>query len=324
MRAHPRLSIRNRFLHSISACCGQEKGPFHSIYPFSSAARQITGILEKYYICGLMLRLRSYVSLVLIVLVAVSCSRYRKIEKNPDWRVRYEGALHYYNKKDYFKAASLFEQILPIVRGLPEGEKVQFSLAYCQYHSKMYILASEQFKTFYETYGRSPQAEEARYMHAYSLFEHSPNHNLDQSSSEQAMAAMQQFLNRYPDSKFVDQSVEAIESMQKKLELKGFENAKQYFKMRSYKAAIVALENFQENYPDSDYLEQAQYLIVVSQYNLAEQSIISRQEERYKNVVELYKELVDKYPQSEYLREAERIYTESMQKLTKFKTNTNS
>jgi outer membrane protein assembly factor BamD len=161
-------------------------------------------------------------------------------------------------------------------------------------------------------------------MYAYSLYTASPNSNLDQNNSIQAMAAMQQFLNRYPQSKFKDQALEAINVTQEKLEKKGFENARQYHKMRSYKAAIVSLENFKKNFPDSKYIEDAQYFIIVSQFQLAEQSIYSKQEERYKAVVESYKELIDKYPNSGFLRDAERLYSESMQKLTQFKSTNNN
>lgn len=254
-------------------------------------------------------------SLAMILLVGGSCSKFRKLEKSLDWRVKYEAGLNYYNKKDYYKASSLFEQILPIVRGLPEGEKVQFYMAYCQYYDKLYLLSSEQFKTFYETYGRSSLAEEARFMYAYSLYKSSPAANLDQSNSIEAMVTMQEFLNRYPSSKFKDQAIEVIYTTQEKLEKKGFENAKQYYKMRSYKAAIVSLNNFKDNFPDSEYLEQTYYLVVVSEYKLAEQSIYTKQQARYKEVVEHYREFVDRYPQSSYLRDAEKMYSTSLLKL---------
>ncbi|HOX83606.1 MAG TPA: outer membrane protein assembly factor BamD [Chryseolinea sp.] len=252
---------------------------------------------------------------IAILLTGASCSKFRKIEKSLDWRVKYEAGLNYYNKKDYYKAASLFEQILPIVRGLPEGEKVQFYMAYCQYYDKLYLLSSEQFRTFYETYGRSSLAEEGRFMYAYSLYKSSPSSNLDQSNSIEAMIAMQEFLNRYPNSKFYDQSVEVITSTQEKLEKKGFDNAYQYYKMRSYKAAIVSLNNFKDNFPDSQHLEESYYLVVVSEYKLAEQSFAFKQQERYKSVVEHYKEFVDKFPKSEYLRDAEKMYSNSLLKL---------
>lgn len=235
--------------------------------------------------------------------------------------MKYDAALKYYASKEYYKASVLFEQIIPIVRGLPEGEKVQFNLANCQYYDKLYLLASEQFKTFYETYGRSTLAEEARYMYAYSLYKSSPAANLDQSSSVNSMAAMQAFLNRYPESQFKDKAVEVILETQVKLEKKGFDNAYQYYKMRSYKAAIVALRNFIDNFPDSKYLERSYYLVIASEYKLAEQSIYSKQLDRYKEVVEHYKTFVDKYPNSSYLSDAEKMYASSLEKVNRSKIN---
>lgn len=256
---------------------------------------------------------------IFLLLVAASCSKFRKIEKNPDWRVKYEAAMNYYSSENYYKASILFEQILPVVRGLPEGEKVQFYLAYCQYHDKMYLLASEQFRTFYEMYGRSSLAEEARFMYAYSLYEISPKYNLDQTNSIEAMSAMQLFLNRYPNSKFADRAMEVIFNIQEKLERKGFENAKQYFKMEYYEAAVVALTNFTLNFPDSKYREEAEYLILTAQYNWAEQSIQTKQPERYRAAVEYYKEFIDTYPQSKFLQEAEKLYASSLEKINERK-----
>jgi outer membrane protein assembly factor BamD len=260
-------------------------------------------------------------TITLLLLVAVSCGKFRKIEKSQDWRVKYDAALNYYAKKDYYKSSVLFEQILPIVRGLPEGEKVQFYLAYCQFYDRLYLLSAEQFKTFYETYGRSTMAEEARYMYAYSLYSSSPHTNLDQTSSIDAMAAMQEFLNRYPNSKFREKSIESIFTMQRKLEKKGFDNAYQYYRMRQYKAAVVALNNFRNNYPDSKYREEASFLVVESEFKLAEQSIRAKQDERYKAVVEHYKEFLDNYPESKFLKDAERYYAESLGKINKSKNN---
>jgi outer membrane protein assembly factor BamD len=263
-------------------------------------------------------------SFILILLISFSCSNFRKIEKSQDWRVKYEAGLNYYNKKDYYRASVLFDQILPIVRGLPEGEKVQFYLAYCQYYDKLYLLASEQFKTFFETYGRSPLAEEARFMHAFSLFQSSPNPNLDQTSSIDAMAAMQQFINRFPNSEFRDRAVEVILSTQQKLEKKGFENARQYYRMKLYTAAVVALNNFKENFPDSKYIEEAYYLVILAEFKMAEQSVMAKQSERYRAVVDHYQEFLDRYPDSSFLKDAEKLYAESLEKVNSLKSTKNS
>jgi outer membrane protein assembly factor BamD len=263
--------------------------------------------------------------IALTATILVSCSKFRRIQKSEDWRVRYEAGLNYYAKKDYYRAALLFEDILPIVRGLPEGEKVEFYLAYCQYNEKTYLLASNQFKTFYETYGRSQLAEEAHYMYAYSLYASAPSSNLDQSEGIEAMDAMQVFLNKYPDSQFRDKAVEVITVCHNKLEEKGFENARQYLKLRSYQASIIAFENFRKNFPDSKYLEEMAYLKVLAQYRYAERSFDDLQPKRFKVVVDYYQEMVDSYPESKYIKEAEKMYSESlMRSNVKLKTNTNS
>lgn len=270
-----------------------------------------------------MRRLQAYFAVFAVLFLIASCGKFRRIEKSDDWRVKYEAALEYYAGEDYYKASVLFEQILPIVRGLPEGEKVQFYLAYCHYHDRLYLLASEQFRTFYETYGRSQLAEEARFMYAFSLYAASPGPNLDQTSSIEAMAAMQEFLNRYPNSKFTDRAMEVITTSQVKLEEKGFENARQYHKMRRYKAAIVALNNFKNNFPDSRFLDEAYFLVIESEFQLAEQSIPSKQAERYGEVIEHYREFLERFPDSMFLKDAEKYYTESLQKVHNLK-NSNS
>ena len=91
--------------------------------------------------------------------------------------------------------------------------------------------------------------------------------------------------------------------------------------MRSYKAAIVALNNFQNNFPDSKYQEEASYLVVQAEYRLAQQSIRSKQMERYRAVVEHYKEFVDRYPDSKFLKDAEKLYAESLEKINESKNN---
>jgi outer membrane protein assembly factor BamD len=259
---------------------------------------------------------------VILILLGSSCSKFRKIQKSEDWRVKYEAGLNYYNKKDYYHSALLFEEVLPIVRGLPEGEKVEFYLAYCQYYEKTYLLASNQFKTFYETYGRSQLAEEAHFMYAYSLFASAPAPNLDQREGIEAMNAMQNFLNQYPNSTFTDKAVEVIVVSQQKLEQKGYENAMQYLKLRNYQAAIISFENFRKNFPDSEYNEEVSFLKVEAQYKLAEKSFLSLQPKRYQAVIEYYQQLVDSYPASKFLKSAEKYYSDSMNKMNQFKTKT--
>lgn len=271
-----------------------------------------------------MINLRTILAVSGILMLA-NCSKFRSVERSEDWRVKYDAALSYYEKKDYYHSSILFEQIQPIVRGLPEGEKVEFYLGYCRYYEKTYLLASNQFKTFYETYGRSQLAIEARFMYAYSLYISSPDFNLDQKSSVEAMAAMQNFLNMYPSNTFQEKAVGVIANCQEKLERKGFEDVTLYLKLKQYKAAIVAMDGFRKNFPDSHYIEELLYKKIIAQHKLADQSITSKQLERYNLTLESYRELVDTYPNSTFLKQAEKLYSDSLEKANKLKPkNSNS
>ncbi len=256
------------------------------------------------------------------VAATLGCSPFRRLEKSEDWRLKYEAGQDYFKKKDYYHTAILFEQILPIVRGLPEGEKVEFYLAYCQYYQKTYLLASNQFKVFYETYGRSQLSEEAYFMYAYSLYIASPDEQLDQKSSIEAMGAMQNFLNQFPGSQFIDKANEVVNSSQQKLEKKEFENANLYFKLRYYQAAVISFNNFRKTFPDSKYLEEMGYLKISAQFKWAEKSIVAKQLERYSNAVDFYREFLDSFPNSTYLKQAEFFYTASLNQINFLKIKT--
>ena len=162
----------------------------------------------------------SYIILLFIAFYSASCSKFRKIQKSNDWELKYRAAMEYYENKEYYKASTLLEELLPIIRGRPEAEKAQFYFAYSYYYQKQYLLSAHYFQTFFELYSRSEYAQEAFFMYAYSLYLDSPNYNLDQSNTIEAIQAIQTFLNKYPRSKYREQANLLIDEMQVKLEEK--------------------------------------------------------------------------------------------------------
>jgi outer membrane protein assembly factor BamD len=265
---------------------------------------------------------------VIISLIALSsCSKFRKIQKSDDWEVKYRAALEYYNNEEYYKASVLFEEILPIMRGRPEAEQVQYYFAYSYYYQKQYILSAHYFKTFFTIYSRSEWAQEAMYMHAYSLYLDSPAYELDQSNTYDAISAMQYFINKFPNSEYRSEATRIIDELQVKLEEKAYENAIHYYKLEKYnggdalKAALIAFDNFQNDYPDSELNDRISFLKVEASYKLARRSIRSKQRERLMNTVEYYQEFIDNYPQSDYVRNAENIYINCLDDLEKLQEN---
>ncbi|MGV3589834.1 MAG: outer membrane protein assembly factor BamD [Adhaeribacter sp.] len=258
------------------------------------------------------------------IMLLSACGDYNKILKSNNVDQKYEAALKYFEKKDYYRAGVLLEEVRPLLAGRVEAEKAAFLYAYTQYYERLYATSSELFRNFFDTYGRSPYAEESLFMHAKSLYYDSPDFNLDQTSTQTAIVAIQDFLNRYPASKYQEEANKMYDELAAKLERKAFENAKLYSQMRYYQAAVTAFSTFQREYPSSAFNEEAAYLKIVAQFNLAEESVPEKQRERYFDTVGFYQAFVDKYPNSKYLRSAEALFDKSTKQLERLKAPTNT
>ncbi len=105
-------------------------------------------------------RVGIYLIFSIIALFTISCSQYSKIQKSQDFRYKYEKALEYYDREDYFKALNLFDQVIPFYRGNQEAEDIAYKYGYAYYHQKEYIMASYYFDRFAKTYPRTERAEE--------------------------------------------------------------------------------------------------------------------------------------------------------------------
>ena len=255
---------------------------------------------------------------IVLLFLLFSCSEYRKVLKSEGYEKKLEAAMKYYEDEEYFKASTLFKDIKPLVKGSEESEIVDFYFAYSLYNLKQYSLSSKYFKGFIELFSRSDKITEAEYLYSISLYKESPNSNLDQSSTVEAISSMQNFMNKYPYSDYSIEANKIIDELQIKLETKNFDNAKQYYKTRNYKSAIIALNNFENDFPDSSLNEEGGYLKILSQYLISINSFEDLQEKRFKETIDYYLEFVDKYPTSPFLAEAEKMYVESLNLLTKF------
>lgn len=260
--------------------------------------------------------MRKYIIHILtgILLIGMaSCSKFQKAQRSTNAEQKFTSATEYYDKGDFYKASVLFEELLPMLRGTKNAEIAQFKYSYCQYYLEQYVMSAYYFKKFYETYPSSEFAEEALFMSAKSSSISSPDVELEQSSTQEALDAVQDFLRKYPYSKYKEECNQMIDNARAKLEQKAYNSAMLYYKLDDYKAAIITFDNFRNDFPESKKLEEVNFLKLKTQYNYAKKSIDIKKAERYKHTIELYQEFIDKYPNSKYLKDAESIYEGSMQ-----------
>ena len=265
-----------------------------------------------------MLKVRVVVSVFMLCLLA-SCSEFSKIQKG-DLNEKLEAAFRYYEKKDYYRATILFDEVMPLLKGRKEGEKALFYFANCYYHQEQYEIASYYYRDFYETFPRSEFTEEATFLYGKSLYLVSPEYNLDQTNTYEAIRAIQRFANRYPKSGYMEEANRIVDELNVKLEKKAYEHSKQYFNLSefnsaNYMSSVVVFDHFLKRYPNSKYAEEIAYLKVQAQFNLAKHSEHSKQRERYFEAIEFYHNFIDKYPQSKFKKDAEGIYDDAIKKL---------
>jgi outer membrane protein assembly factor BamD len=138
----------------------------------------------------------------------------------------------------------------------------------------------------------------------------------------EAITAVQTFLNRYPSSEFREDAIEIQKELRLKLEKKAYENAKLYVQLNSLNSALIALDNFRKDYPDSQLTEEATFLLVEASYKYARASILSRQKERFYDCIEFYEEFVDNFPESKHLKDIQSYYSNSIEAIEKLTEET--
>jgi len=261
-------------------------------------------------------------ALLIAGIVLTSCSEYQKALKNEDVKVKYEVAEKLYEEKKYKKAIRLFEQISPNYTGKPQGERIYYFLANCYFNVEDYYLAAYQFERFAKSYPKSEKVEEALYKNALSQYKLSPKYSIDQTETVTALEKMQLFINKYPESEFLDEANKMSAELRTKLEKKAFEIAKQYNTIRDYKAGAKALDLFLSEYPGSPFREEALYQKFLSYYYLGMNSILAKQEERLTEAINSYNSFKKFYPESEFMKEADRMLENINKELERFNKNT--
>ncbi len=257
-----------------------------------------------------------------------SCSEFsRLLERENDIEKLLNGANKFYEEEDYRKAMDLYEKVQPMLAGSSSTELVAYRLAMGNYRMGNFLLSDFYFRRFYENFGRSPQAEEATYLQAYSVYQQAPKSSLDPTKTREAIQTLQTFINRYPNSQNVEEASKFISELRVRLEQKAYDTTILYWRLsegiysKTYlEAALLSFENYERDFPDSAYREEIAYLKILAQFRIADNSVEDKKEERFRKTLEFYDEFIGSYPGSEFIDEAGKIYDQVVNELSKINT----
>lgn len=246
-----------------------------------------------------------------MLLTVSSCETPEKVLKSPDIEYKKSKAVFWYNKKEYFKAIPVLEELIGLLKGRQSVEEYYYMYCMANYKQGDYMISGYHFKNFYDQYTLSPKAEECLFMYAKSYQQLSPKPELDQTYTYKALDAYQFFFSMFPLSNYATEGNEAVSKLRKKLEKKALGNAELYYKTGNYKAAATSYENLLRDFPDIDEAEKVSYMIVKGNFKYSENSIPLRKAERYNHVIKSYQDFKYKYPASKYLDDATKYEIQS-------------
>ena len=275
------------------------------------------------YICAMLMKMRNFAPIVIVFLLLLSsCSDYNKVVKSTDYEFKYKKALEYYEDGEYVRSSTLLKELLNIYRGTSRADKVYYYYAKSQLGMNDNLMAGHYFKTLVKEFPRSEFAEESQFMVGQCFYLDSPSVRLDQQVSQQAIDALQLFINLYPGSTQVEEANRLIIELRDKLVYKSYLSGKLYYDLKNYKAAVVALSSSLKDFPDTRYREELMFMLLKAKYLLATKSVEEKKRERLSSALDEYFTFVDEYPESKHRKEAERYYSTTA-KLLNYKGDSN-
>ena len=165
----------------------------------------------------------------------------------------------------------------------------------------------------------------------------SPAYTKDQKETKEAIEKLQEFINVYPESKYLKEASDLVRELDYKLELKAFSIAKQYNKIApysfDYNAAIKSFDNFLFDFPGSVLREDALYYRLDSAYKQAINSleykntlngIVHLKKERLGTTKEYYISFKKNFPNSKFMGEVDEMVKVVEEALKGYSTKDNT
>ena len=263
--------------------------------------------------------MKNSVIIVLFTLLMCSCgSEFNAVLKYGDQEAKYEFAKEAFATGKYSNAQTLLMELVTMKKGSDEAQECLYMLAMSQYCNMDYELASETFKKYTTSYPRGHYIEPAYFYVGQSLYEGSPEPRLDQSPTNGAITAYQQFMDLFPDSPLREKAQERLYELTDKLIQKEFLSAQLYYNLggyfgninandeSNYTSSIITAQNTLKNYPYCSLREDFMLLIMKSKFQLAENSSDEKRIERYRDAEDECYGFINEFPDSKNVALAEK------------------
>ena len=253
-----------------------------------------------------MTRKKAFLPLLLaLAFLLGSCTEYLRVQESTDVMEKYSYAKKYFNTKEYKKAAELLLVVAPYLQGTKDGEEAAYLLAQSYYGDEAYEDAYHYFVEYYQRYPNGEYAELAHFYSGYGLSLDLPDARLDQTQTLSAMKELQSFVDTYPKSEKADEAKQKLFDLQDHLAYKELLNVELYYNLgnylfNNYESAIVTAREALKSYSLTKYAEDLHYYVVASMYEVAKNSVISKQQDRLRELRDEYYNYINEFPEGKH------------------------
>jgi outer membrane protein assembly factor BamD len=195
--------------------------------------------------------------LTLLVLLASCAVRETVAPLEP--AAEFQRAMSLHESGKYAKAIESLERIL---FNFPSSEYVddaQYWLGRAHLELKAYDQAIVEFDYLIRHFSNSPLLEDAFFYRARAYRLAAPDYDKDPGNINRAIRLFDEFLTRYPNSRYTDEVKNEILNARDLLARKELENGKIYEKLKETDAAMLYYEYVIDNYPETKSADEARY-----------------------------------------------------------------
>jgi len=215
--------------------------------------------------------LRFFSLYLMVVLLGISCASTSALKDDAylaSAQKNFDMGVELLDNERYEEAISYFEH----VRGkFPYSQYSALSdlkIAECYFNQKKWIQAADSYDFFLRFHPRHAESEFATFRLGQSYMETLPSdfflfpksHTRDQKTTKDALNAFNTLLERFPTSKYRDETLKMKASIVEKLALHDMNIARFYQTRKRWPGALKRFESVAELYPESSSAPEALYL----------------------------------------------------------------
>ena len=223
----------------------------------------------------------------------------------------YDRGVEAFERGNNTRAIEHFRTALDFGRTSPLAADAQLYLARAYSQDKQYLLAGNEYTRFIEFYRSDPRIPTAAYERIQAYASLSPDYELDQTDTQRAIDYIRLYLAQYPEGEHTEDAAALLGELREKLARKRYDNGLLYERRDLYEAAVVYFESVLQEYPTSQWADDALLGALRAQVAFAKASILARQAERYDDALAKYDRFITLFPSSPLVRQAEELYDEA-------------